>query len=117
MAVLRTVLRAPDAIGRVGGDEFLVLLPGTDPDRAEVVAARLREALRRAPLALDDGTPLLLSMSCGVAGHRPGWPSRTSSTPPTWRSTAPSAPGGTPGPVTNTPRAAPARRPQRSCLM
>ncbi|BCM84186.1 GGDEF domain-containing protein [Methylobacterium indicum] len=72
VAVLRTVLRAPDAIGRVGGDEFLVLLPGTDPDRAEVVAARLREALRRAPLALDDGTPLLLSMSCGVAGHRPG---------------------------------------------
>ncbi|OAS18762.1 GGDEF domain-containing protein [Methylobacterium platani] len=72
VAVLRAGLREPDAIGRIGGDEFLVLLPGTDPDRAESVAERLREALRRAPLALDDGTPLLLSMSCGVAGHRPG---------------------------------------------
>ncbi|MBK3407263.1 GGDEF domain-containing protein, partial [Methylobacterium ajmalii] len=72
VSVLRAGLREADAIGRVGGDEFLVLLPGTDADQAQVVAARLREALRRAPLTLDDGTVLLLSMSCGVAPHRDG---------------------------------------------
>ncbi|BAQ46635.1 hypothetical protein Maq22A_c17620 [Methylobacterium aquaticum] len=72
VSVLRAGLREADTIGRVGGDEFLVLLPGTDADRAQVVAARLREALRRAPLTLDDGTVLLLSMSCGVAPHRDG---------------------------------------------
>ena len=71
VSVLRAGLRDADAIGRVGGDEFLVLLPGTDADQAQVAAARLREALRRAPLTLDDGTVLLLSMSCGVAPHRP----------------------------------------------
>ena len=72
VSVLRAGLREADTIGRVGGDEFLVLLPGTDADRAQAVAARLREALRRAPLSLDDGTVLLLSMSCGVAPHRDG---------------------------------------------
>ena len=72
VSVLRAGLREADAIGRVGGDEFLVLLPGTDADQAQAVAARLREALRRAPLSLDDGTVLLLSMSCGVAPHRDG---------------------------------------------
>ncbi len=72
VSVLRAGLREADAIGRVGGDEFLVLLPGTDADQAQVAAARLREALRRAPLTLDDGTVLLLSMSCGVAPHRDG---------------------------------------------
>ena len=72
VSVLRAGLREADAIGRVGGDEFLVLLPGTDADQAQAVAARLREALRRAPLTLDDGTVLLLSMSCGVAPHRDG---------------------------------------------
>ncbi|SEO34079.1 diguanylate cyclase (GGDEF) domain-containing protein [Methylobacterium sp. ap11] len=72
VSVLRAGLREADTIGRVGGDEFLVLLPGTDADQAQVVAARLREALRRAPLTLDDGTALLLSMSCGVAPHRDG---------------------------------------------
>ncbi|MGX7706244.1 diguanylate cyclase [Methylobacterium sp. Gmos1] len=71
VAVLRAGLREHDAIGRVGGDEFLVLLPGLGLDRAGAIAARLQEALRREPLALDDGTVLPLAMSCGVALHRP----------------------------------------------
>lgn len=72
VSVLRAGLRDADVIGRIGGDEFLVLLPGTDLDQADVVAARLRESLRRSALALDDGTTLLLSMSCGTAQHAPG---------------------------------------------
>ncbi|WP_177302966.1 GGDEF domain-containing protein [Methylobacterium sp. 174MFSha1.1] len=71
VAVLRAGLREHDAIGRVGGDEFLILLPGLALDRAEAIAARLQEALRREPLTLDDGTVLPLAMSCGVAQHRP----------------------------------------------
>ncbi|AWN49409.1 sensor domain-containing diguanylate cyclase [Methylobacterium terrae] len=72
VAVLRAGLREPDLVGRVGGDEFLVLLPGTDLDRADAIALRLRGALRRTPLALDDGAVLTLSMSCGTAPYRDG---------------------------------------------
>ncbi|WP_342153175.1 diguanylate cyclase [Methylorubrum sp. SB2] len=72
VSVLQAGLREHDAIGRVGGDEFLILLPGTERDQAEAIAKRLQEALHRAPMTLDDGTALRLAMSCGVAQHRPG---------------------------------------------
>lgn len=71
VAVLRAGLREYDVIGRVGGDEFLILLAGNDADQAGLVAARLGDALRRSPLPLDGGGALSLSMSCGVALHRP----------------------------------------------
>lgn len=71
-SVLQAGLRDGDLVGRVGGDEFLILLAARNLAEMEAVAARLQEALRRAPLALEDGTTLLLSMSCGVALHAPG---------------------------------------------
>lgn len=43
---LETVLRPGDTVARVGGDEFALLLDGTnDADEAEVVASRIHEAL------------------------------------------------------------------------
>lgn len=72
VSVLQAGLRDGDLVGRVGGDEFLILLAAPDLAQMEAVAARLAEALRRTPLALEDGTTLLLSMSCGVAMHAPG---------------------------------------------
>ena len=42
---LRHQLRQSDLIGRFGGDEFMVLLPGLALDRAEATADRLRRAL------------------------------------------------------------------------
>src|SRR5205085_10250910 len=38
-------LRAHDAVGRIGGDEFAVVLGGTGPEGAAVVLQRLRESL------------------------------------------------------------------------
>jgi diguanylate cyclase (GGDEF)-like protein len=43
--VLDAALRAEDAIGRWGGEEFLVVLPGTDEEGALSASERLREAL------------------------------------------------------------------------
>lgn len=47
----RSVLRAGDTVGRFGGEEFLVLLPGTGEQEARQVAERLRAAVAASPLA------------------------------------------------------------------
>jgi len=43
--VLRASLRSSDVVGRLGGDEFGILLPETGPDRAGIVAQKIRDAL------------------------------------------------------------------------
>lgn len=64
--LLRRTLRENDFIGRVGGEEFLVLLPGTTHDEALVVAARLREQLMLRPCRLESLT-LSVTLSMGLA--------------------------------------------------
>ncbi len=44
---LRSQIRAHDIAGRVGGDEFVVVLPATEREGAEVLAERLRQTLDR----------------------------------------------------------------------
>jgi len=46
--VLGKNTRATDTVGRVGGDEFAVLLPETDPDGAMAVLWKLRRRMQRA---------------------------------------------------------------------
>jgi len=65
-AALRSELREVDAIGRFGGEEFLIVMPGATADAARPVAERLRAALvTDAPRV--DGAPLPLSASIGIA--------------------------------------------------
>ena len=59
-------LRQFDQLGRIGGEEFLVLLPRTRMDQARQVAERIRAAVEA--LAFTDIDPALrLSVSIGVA--------------------------------------------------
>ncbi|KAG0907839.1 hypothetical protein G6F31_021654 [Rhizopus arrhizus] len=44
--IMRGSVRAEDACCRVGGEEFLVLMPGASADAASAVAERIREATR-----------------------------------------------------------------------
>ena len=67
-AVLRSQLRGNDLIGRIGGDEFMLLLPGIEIEQAQEICERLKSALKDRPLHLPDGPAVALSMSCGVAG-------------------------------------------------
>ena len=43
--VLATSVRSDDVVGRIGGDEFVLLMPEIDPERAAEAAARLRREL------------------------------------------------------------------------
>ena len=49
--VIRDELRAVDSAGRVGGEEFAILLSGTDLSGAETFAERLRAKVARTPIA------------------------------------------------------------------
>jgi diguanylate cyclase (GGDEF)-like protein len=62
---MRIALRSHDAIGRYGGDEFLVVLPGCDADTAEQIATRLRTEVSMRPMTLGALT-LDLRVSVGI---------------------------------------------------
>ncbi len=66
--LFRANLRSSDIAGRVGGEEFAVVLPETDLDSAAEVAGRLRETVESLRLRLDTlGDPTLVTVSMGLA--------------------------------------------------
>lgn len=72
-AVLRSVassitatIRRVDMAARYGGDEFIVLLPETDPAGASTVAEKIRSAI--ATIALPAGKHLPTTASIGIVG-------------------------------------------------
>jgi diguanylate cyclase (GGDEF)-like protein len=67
-ARMRSALRASDSIGRYGGEEFLIVLPGTEPHIAMTVAERARASVC-APLHVN-GVRMDMSVSLGVASTR-----------------------------------------------
>ena len=64
--LVRTRLRTPDLFCRFGGEEFVLLLPGTDQDGAAHLAESLRAGLARLELELE-GVCFTLTGSFGVA--------------------------------------------------
>ena len=63
---IRAVLRAGDLVGRMGGEEFGVYLPGVDQRGAEAIAERIRRSVNLAVFAPDD-RQRTLSVSIGGA--------------------------------------------------
>jgi diguanylate cyclase (GGDEF)-like protein len=61
----RTVLREHDIMGRLGGEEFAVALPGTDLEGALQAAERLRAAVSQAAL-ITSGSNYTMTVSIGV---------------------------------------------------
>jgi diguanylate cyclase len=69
--VLSSLLRTVDSIGRIGGEEFLVVAPETTPAGAVVLAERIRKAVKEASFVYN-GSPIeRVTVSIGFAVAEP----------------------------------------------
>ena len=66
-ARMQEAIRTSDSIGRWGGEEFLLVLPGTPIEHAKEVASRIRRAVAGSPYVTDGGAEIPLTVSIGVA--------------------------------------------------
>jgi diguanylate cyclase (GGDEF)-like protein len=62
---LASSLRTYDSVGRYGGEEFLIIVPGADASNLAVAAERLRRRIADQPIATSAG-PLSVTVSLGL---------------------------------------------------
>ena len=62
-------IREIDLSGRWGGEEFAVVLPGTDVEGGAALAERIRDNLRRRVITAPDGERVEVTASFGVAAY------------------------------------------------
>jgi diguanylate cyclase (GGDEF)-like protein/PAS domain S-box-containing protein len=67
VSTCRNTVRDWDVIGRVGGEEFAVLLPETSPGDALAVAERLRQTVATTRVPLASGQSVSITVSIGMA--------------------------------------------------
>jgi len=70
MQRIGATLRSGSMIGRLGGEEFIVLVPDAGCTDGEALAERIREAVMELPVIID-GLSLALTVSVGVAQVEP----------------------------------------------
>ncbi len=63
-------VRRADCFGRVGGEEFLLILPETRIEQAQVIVERMLQSLRATPIA--EPCDLTYTFSAGIAQAQPG---------------------------------------------
>ena len=64
-------LRGGDTVGRFGGEEFVVLLPETDADEANVIAERIRSAVAAEPVAtVEVAGGIAMTVSIGLSTYQ-----------------------------------------------
>jgi diguanylate cyclase (GGDEF)-like protein len=102
-AMIQQAVRDTDSVGRYGGEEFGIVLPHTDLDRAAVLAERLRNQIEQHEFDVDGGC-VRITVSMGIAQIQ----DRTISTVPEWMAAADAAlyeakGGGRNGVVIHTP--------------
>jgi len=69
--VVKKVIRKDDILARYGGEEFLILCPNTDEHGAEILAEKIRAAVEKEAILLQQQTnPLHITLSAGVAQIR-----------------------------------------------
>ncbi|MNQ04807.1 Response regulator PleD [compost metagenome] len=66
---LERIIRQHDVLARMGGEEFVILLPDTNLEGARLLAERLLKTLRKAPLS-HEGQCIGVTCSLGVSAWR-----------------------------------------------
>ncbi len=66
-AACRSAVRTDDVIGRLGGEEFAMLMPLTDQETAFRIVDRLREAVAAISIPTSDGRSVSVTISIGMA--------------------------------------------------
>jgi two-component system cell cycle response regulator len=66
---IAAALREADVLGRIGGEEFAVLLPSTDEPAAQVTAERIRSAIERLRIQIGD-QEIQITISIGVSEYQ-----------------------------------------------
>jgi two-component system cell cycle response regulator len=70
---LRAIVRGGDVLCRMGGEEFLILMPNVDSSLATRIAERARKAIEETPFPVRNGADLIaVTTSIGVAERRDG---------------------------------------------
>ena len=69
--IMLTALRGADFVGRYGGEEFVIILPGADSDSALFVSEKLRRTIKVAPFS-HRGQRVQVTASFGVTTLRHG---------------------------------------------
>jgi diguanylate cyclase (GGDEF)-like protein len=70
---IASCVRPYDSVGRYGGEEFLIVVPGSDGQGALALAERARKMIESAPVPAGAG-PVQVTASCGVAVSTPEKP-------------------------------------------
>ncbi|MGI8658366.1 MAG: diguanylate cyclase [Candidatus Limnocylindria bacterium] len=74
--VLLSRFRASDLVARLGGEEFIVVLPGSDRERAVQIADEVRALLAARVVRSEDGQELSVTVSAGCTELDPADPTR-----------------------------------------
>jgi len=69
---VQELLRETDILARIGGEEFTILLPNTQADKARDIAERIRKKIEKLEIPDDQGKIVKLTTSIGYANWVPG---------------------------------------------
>lgn len=72
--ILQSSVRAEDLVARFGGDEFVILAPGTTSDQSKTLAERIRQEIEQLDLPYEEAR-ISITVSVGVTSSSRGQPS------------------------------------------
>lgn len=65
-STLQSSLRPQDSLGRMGGEEFAIMLPDCSVEVGATIAARINSAIRQSPINLPSGELIHITVSIGI---------------------------------------------------